>query len=147
MVVLLEVCAIAAAPPNAAPAKAQPTLTLANGMRVMPSFSKADFAPDSCGDFGCGPNCGPQPYEPPMRGKGYVFTDIGMPEEDGYELIRRVRARESAEGGHVPAIALTAYARSDDRTKAIRSGFQNHLAKPVEPAELLAIVGSLANRG
>lgn len=72
-----------------------------------------------------------------------LVCDIGMPEEDGYSLIGRVRALKGKENA-LPAIALTAYARSEDRTKAIRSGFQNHLAKPVEPAELLAVVGSLA---
>jgi PAS domain S-box-containing protein len=75
-----------------------------------------------------------------------LVCDIGMQEEDGYSLIRRLRALEKKEEGALPAIALSAYARSEDRTKAIRSGFQNHLAKPVEPAELLAIVSSLAGR-
>jgi CheY-like chemotaxis protein len=68
-----------------------------------------------------------------------------MPEEDGYSLIRRIRALESARA-HLPAVALTAYARTEDRTTAIRSGFQNHLSKPVEPSELLAVVASLAGR-
>jgi PAS domain S-box-containing protein len=73
-----------------------------------------------------------------------LVCDIGMPDEDGYSLIRRLRALEGSQERALPAIALTAYARSEDRTKAIRSGFQNHLAKPVEPAELLAVVRSLA---
>jgi PAS domain S-box-containing protein len=75
-----------------------------------------------------------------------AVCDIGMQDEDGYSLIRRLRALEKKEEGALPAIALSAYARSEDRTKAIRSGFQNHLAKPVEPAELLAVVSSLAGR-
>jgi CheY-like chemotaxis protein len=75
-----------------------------------------------------------------------LVCDIVMPDEDGYSLIRRLRALEKTENGALPAIALSAYARSEDRTKAIRSGFQNHLAKPVEPAELLAVVSSLAGR-
>ncbi|HEY6840285.1 MAG TPA: PAS domain S-box protein [Chthoniobacterales bacterium] len=75
-----------------------------------------------------------------------LVCDIGMQDEDGYSLIRRLRALEKKEEGALPAIALSAYARSEDRTKAIRSGFQNHLAKPVEPAELLAVVSSLAGR-
>ena len=75
-----------------------------------------------------------------------LVCDIGMQGEDGYSLIRRLRALEKKEDGALPAIALSAYARSEDRTKAIRSGFQNHLAKPVEPAELLAVVSSLAGR-
>ncbi len=76
-----------------------------------------------------------------------LVCDIGMQDEDGYSLIRRLRALEKKEEGALPAIALSAYARSEDRTKAIRSGFQNHLAKPVEPAELLAVVSSLAPAG
>jgi PAS domain S-box-containing protein len=75
-----------------------------------------------------------------------LVCDIGMQEEDGYSLIRRLRAIEKKEERVLPAVALSAYARSEDRTKAIRSGFQIHLAKPVEPAELLAVVNSLAGR-
>jgi CheY-like chemotaxis protein len=75
-----------------------------------------------------------------------LVCDIGMPGEDGYSLIRRLRVLEQRQENALPAVALTAYARSEDRTKAIRSGFQNHLAKPVEPAELLAVVSSLAAR-
>ena len=66
--------------------------------------------------------------------------------EDGYSLIRRVRALESGQGRSTPAIALTAYARSEDRFKAILAGFQMHMAKPVEAMELLAQVASLAGR-
>jgi PAS domain S-box-containing protein len=75
-----------------------------------------------------------------------LVCDIGMQEEDGYSFIRHVRATERQEEGILPAIALSAYARTEDRTKAIRAGFQIHLAKPVEPAELLAVVSSLAGR-
>jgi PAS domain S-box-containing protein len=75
-----------------------------------------------------------------------LVCDIGMSGEDGYTFIRRLRSIEETHGSALPAVALSAYARSDDRTKAIRSGFQNHLAKPVEPAELLAVVSSLAGR-
>jgi PAS domain S-box-containing protein len=75
-----------------------------------------------------------------------LVCDIGMPVEDGYTFIRRLRSIEGTQGSALPAVALSAYARSDDRTKAIRSGFQNHLAKPVEPTELLAVVSSLAGR-
>jgi CheY-like chemotaxis protein len=75
-----------------------------------------------------------------------LVSDIGMPTEDGYSLIRRLRVLEESQANALPAVALTAYARSEDRTKAIRAGFQNHLSKPVEPAELLAIVASLAGR-
>ena len=69
-----------------------------------------------------------------------------MPEEDGYALIRQVRALPAEEGGNTPAVALTAYARSEDRLKVILAGFQMHMAKPVEAAELLALVASLAGR-
>jgi PAS domain S-box-containing protein len=72
-----------------------------------------------------------------------LISDIGMPSADGYELVRRVRQR----GGNVPAIALTAYARSEDRTRAMLAGFVGHVSKPVEPAELIATVASLARRG
>ncbi len=75
-----------------------------------------------------------------------VISDIGMPGEDGYALIRMVRALPPDEGGDVPAVALTAYARSEDRTRALLSGFQSHVAKPVEPTELVATVASLARR-
>jgi PAS domain S-box-containing protein len=75
-----------------------------------------------------------------------LVCDIGMSGEDGYSLIRRLRALEEGQEGALPAVALSAYARSEDRMKAIRAGFQNHLAKPVEPAELLAVVSSLAAR-
>ena len=75
-----------------------------------------------------------------------LVSDIGMPGEDGYSLIRRVRALGAARGGDVPAVALTAYARAEDRMKAILAGFQMHVSKPVEPAELLTMVASLAGR-
>ena len=75
-----------------------------------------------------------------------LISDIGMPDEDGYDLIRRLRRMPSASGGKVPAIALTAYARVDDRLRALRAGYQMHVPKPVELAELVAVVASLAER-
>ncbi|QOV91341.1 PAS domain S-box protein [Humisphaera borealis] len=75
-----------------------------------------------------------------------LICDIGMPDEDGYTFIRRVRAMGPEHGGQVPAAALTAYARIEDRVRAIRAGFQLHLVKPVEPAELIATVAALARR-
>jgi PAS domain S-box-containing protein len=74
-----------------------------------------------------------------------LICDIGMPDVDGYSLIRRIRALGDGQKSEVAAVALTAYARLEDRTEAMSAGFQNHLAKPVEPGELLAVVHSLAN--
>jgi PAS domain S-box-containing protein len=75
-----------------------------------------------------------------------LITDIGMPDEDGYDLIRLVRTLPPESGGKVPAIALTAYARVEDRLKALRAGFQMHVPKPVELAELVTVVASVAGR-
>jgi PAS domain S-box-containing protein len=75
-----------------------------------------------------------------------LVTDIGMPEEDGYALIRKVRQQLPNHAANVPAIALTAFARSEDRRRAILAGFQMHIAKPVEPSELIAMVANLAGR-
>jgi len=75
-----------------------------------------------------------------------LVSDIGMPGEDGYALIRRVRGMAPAQGGDIPALALTAYARPEDRAQALLAGFQRHATKPVDPRELLALVGSLASR-
>jgi PAS domain S-box-containing protein len=75
-----------------------------------------------------------------------LVSDIGMPGEDGYSLIRRVRALDSAHGGNIPAIALTAYARAEDRVKAVSAGFQMHVTKPVEPVELVTMVAGAAGR-
>jgi CheY-like chemotaxis protein len=74
-----------------------------------------------------------------------IVSDIGMPDQDGYWLIQQVRASDG-EIANVPAIALTAYARIEDRLKAIRAGFQLHLSKPVEPIELVSMIQSLAHR-
>lgn len=75
-----------------------------------------------------------------------LISDIGMPDEDGYSLLRRVRALEPEEGGKIPAIALTAFARVQDRRAALLAGFQSHVAKPVEPAELVAVIANIAGR-
>ena len=61
-------------------------------------------------------------------------------------LIQRVRALPDAQGGRTPAVALTAYARTEDRARAMLAGFQNHVTKPIEPVELLAVLASLAAR-
>ena len=75
-----------------------------------------------------------------------VVSDISMPESDGYELIRELRRRDAAAGAATPAVALTAYARSQDRERALAAGFQLHLAKPVEPDDLILAVAELAGR-
>ncbi|PCC68571.1 PAS domain-containing hybrid sensor histidine kinase/response regulator [Nannocystis exedens] len=75
-----------------------------------------------------------------------LISDIGMPGEDGYMLLERVRRLPRDAGGSIPAVALTAYARSEDRTRALLAGFNNHVAKPVEPLELLAVIASLSWR-
>lgn len=75
-----------------------------------------------------------------------LLSDIEMPGEDGYSLIRNVRSWSAANGGEVPAVALTAYARVDDRVRVLGAGFQMHVVKPADPAELIAVVASLAGR-
>jgi CheY-like chemotaxis protein len=75
-----------------------------------------------------------------------LVSDIGMPGEDGYMMMQRIRALSREKGGGVPAVALTAYARSEDRTRSILAGFQMHISKPVAPTELIAMVSSLAGR-
>jgi CheY-like chemotaxis protein len=81
------------------------------------------------------------------RAPHVLLSDIEMPGEDGYALIRKIRALPSPERARLPAAALTAYARTEDRVAALSAGFQFHLAKPVAAAELAAVVASLARRG
>jgi PAS domain S-box-containing protein len=75
-----------------------------------------------------------------------LVSDIGMPETDGYAFMRTVRNRSASEGGGTPAIALTAFARSEDRTRAMLAGYQVHIAKPIEPQELAVTVQTLSRR-
>jgi signal transduction histidine kinase/AmiR/NasT family two-component response regulator len=75
-----------------------------------------------------------------------LIADIGMPGEDGYTLMKELRAREKARGGHIPAIALTAYTRREDRLNALAVGYEYHVPKPVEPAELMVVVASVIDR-
>jgi CheY-like chemotaxis protein len=72
-----------------------------------------------------------------------LISDIGMPDMDGYELVKRMRERTAETGKRIPAIALTAYARAEDRLKALAAGFEMHVTKPVEPAELVMVVDRL----
>jgi CheY-like chemotaxis protein len=76
-----------------------------------------------------------------------LVSDIEMPNEDGYSLIRKVRALEDAQARRIPAIALTAHARSSDRMRALSAGYQMHIPKPVEPAELVIVIANILNRG
>ncbi len=72
-----------------------------------------------------------------------LVADIAMPYEDGYDLIRRVRSLEQTEGGRIPAVAITAYAQNEDRARALLAGYDEHLAKPINPRKLAVLVGSL----
>lgn len=76
----------------------------------------------------------------------FLISDVGMPEEDGFSLIRKLRALPADRGGETPAVALTAFARADDRLRLLRSGFQIHIPKPVEPAELVVAIASIAGK-
>ncbi|MGB6450734.1 MAG: response regulator [Steroidobacteraceae bacterium] len=80
------------------------------------------------------------------RRPNVLIADLGMPEMDGYALIEQIRALDPHLGGRVPAVAVTAYASAQDRLRALHAGYQNHIAKPVEPEELAAVITSLAGR-
>jgi PAS domain S-box-containing protein len=72
-----------------------------------------------------------------------LVSDIAMPDRDGYDLIREIRSREPERGGKIPAVAVTAYARAEDRVRVLAAGFHMHIAKPIDPDELIAVVASL----
>jgi PAS domain S-box-containing protein len=82
------------------------------------------------------------PYDAP----NVIVSDLGMPEEDGFSLLRRVREWERGRSRYTPAVALTAYGRVEDRVRALMAGFQSHVAKPVEPAELIVVIANLVRR-
>jgi CheY-like chemotaxis protein len=75
-----------------------------------------------------------------------LISDIGMPERDGYYLVQRLRALSAEEGGALPAIALTAYARQEDAQRALSAGYQMHVAKPFDVRTLIGAVASLLGR-
>ena len=75
-----------------------------------------------------------------------VVSDIGMPGDDGYALIRQIRKLAPEQGGRIPAAALTAFAREEDRIQALNAGFQMHVPKPIEPMHLVVVVAKLAGR-
>jgi len=80
-------------------------------------------------------------------GPDVLISDIGLPDEDGYQLMRKARALPIERGGSVPAMALTAFASAEDSRRAMRAGFQVHMPKPFEPERLLRMVVELARRG
>jgi CheY-like chemotaxis protein len=75
-----------------------------------------------------------------------LLSDIGLPGMDGYTFLRKVRELSPESTGRVPAVALTAYAGVEDRLRALAAGFQTHMAKPLDPSELIAVVAKLAGR-
>jgi hypothetical protein len=75
-----------------------------------------------------------------------LVSDLAMPGEDGYALIRKIRLRDADQGRWLPAVALTAYARDEDRARALAAGYQRHLTKPVDPAALARTVAVLSGR-
>jgi CheY-like chemotaxis protein len=81
------------------------------------------------------------------RGKfDIIVSDIGMPGKDGYQFMQEVRSLPANRGGTIPAVALTAYARTEDRLRALRAGYQMHVPKPIEYAELITVTASLVGR-
>jgi CheY-like chemotaxis protein len=76
-----------------------------------------------------------------------LISDIGIPDEDGYEFIRKLRALPPDKGGRTPAIALTGYASRKDRERALEAGYQQHIAKPIERADMIAAIAALIGRG
>jgi CheY-like chemotaxis protein len=78
-----------------------------------------------------------------QRWPDVLVSDIGMPGEDGYDLIRRVRRLEAVRGRHIPAIALTAYAAAEDRRRTLHAGYDSHVAKPVEASAFAPLIASL----
>src|SRR5438309_1869173 len=75
-----------------------------------------------------------------------LVSDIGLPGDDGYMLIQKLREQQAQQGRAIPALAVTAYARAEDRTRALAAGFQMHVAKPLEPADLIAAIASLISK-
>ncbi|HEY3160220.1 MAG TPA: response regulator, partial [Vicinamibacterales bacterium] len=72
-----------------------------------------------------------------------LVSDIGLPEEDGYALVRQIREHEAEHGGFLPAIALTGFARAEDRNRILAAGFQAHVSKPLDPADLTGVIAGL----
>ena len=143
----------ARAEPPAEPAAAAPECQKLGGVRVLVVDDEGDardlFAMTlrDCGAEVLTAACCAEALTALARERPDVLlADIGMPGEDGYALISRVRALPPDGGGRTPAAALTAYARPEDRMRVLRAGFQIHLPKPVKPAELITVVANLAER-
>jgi CheY-like chemotaxis protein len=130
-----------------------PRLARLDGMRVMivedePSTSEAlQMLFSSCGAEARVANSAAEALELlEVWVPDVLLSDIAMPGQDGYSLIRTIRLRPIEKGGGVPAVALTAYAKIDDRVLILGAGFQMYLSKPADPNELIAVVRSLVKR-
>lgn len=129
------------------------TLSTLWGLRVLVVDDEADARElvttilEECGAEVMAVASASEAFDTIQQSKPHVLvSDIGMPHEDGCTLIRKVRTLKPEQGGRIPAIALTAYAREEDRTKVLLAGFQQHLPKPVSPEQLVAVVASLTGR-
>ena len=76
-----------------------------------------------------------------------ILSDLGMPREDGYDLIRKLRELEPEQGGRIPAVAVTGYANADDRQRALAAGYHGHVAKPIDPVIVITAVARAAREG
>jgi two-component system CheB/CheR fusion protein len=137
----------------ASPLRSAPDPTLLEGVRVMVVEDEADsreILSTVLREWGAEVTTaasGPEALSTlAARSPDVLVSDIGMPGMDGYQLIREVRQRRDGNGGRVPAIALTAYAGEDSRREALAAGFEEHVAKPADPQELLAAVARLVGR-
>ncbi|MDQ3799285.1 MAG: PAS domain S-box protein [Acidobacteriota bacterium] len=111
------------------------------------SLHLIDFVLTSCGAQTTTVGSAAEAFELIQSGRfDVIISDIGMPDEDGFTLMSRIRQLTAERGGAIPAIALTAYAREEDRQQAQRSGFQKHMSKPFEPMELITVVADVAGR-
>jgi CheY-like chemotaxis protein len=150
---LMEERSVAAAPAGRGSESTDPAAMRLDGVKVMvvdDELDMRDFLSVSLRQYGADvtalASVG-EAVEALEREKPDVLvSDIGMPGEDGYALIRKVRALGPERGGQVPAAALTGFAAGDDTTRVLSAGYQVHLPKPVEPSQLAQVVGTLAGR-
>lgn len=125
-------------------------IAVATGSEALEALTQNDFGLEEVGQFQEFVDC----QEKALNSKSKILnskfdvlvSDIGMPQEDGYTLIRKVRALSAEQGGQIPAVALTAYARAEDRKQAMLAGFQVHIPKPVDPNELATVIANLTER-